>query len=54
MTPFYTYIQQKEVDKVISAKSQHVQELQRQLEFVNEELKTEKQNVLSLQKVGLH
>lgn len=55
MTHFHTYMymQWKEVDTVISAKSQHVLELQRQLESLNEELILEKQNMLSVQKVSI-
>ena len=44
-------VQQKEKDEMLSAESQHIEELERQLECVNEELKLKKEKLLSLQEV---
>ena len=40
------------MDKVIFASSQHIQELEKNLKSVNEKLKIEKQNFVSVQEVG--
>ena len=50
MSPNYP---QQEVNKVLWVKGQHIQELERKLESVNEKLMKEKQYMLSVQKVSI-
>jgi len=53
VNPFHICTQQKEGDKILSAKSQHIQELERKLQSMNEELKVERQKLLPVQEVGI-
>ena len=51
-SPSQLYMQQKDQVQLL-AKPKLIQELEGQLESVNEELKIEKQRLLSVQKVGV-